>query len=107
MGIQHRMYIDKDGKTLTLEQFMPKFRDTEYRRVAWTRINQNCYVSTVWLGINHGYGNKDLIFESMVFIGPDAQECRRYETEAEAIKGHEEMVEEEKKTAGKRAMDVE
>lgn len=51
-------------------------------------------VSTVWLGIDHGFGltEKPIIFESMVFGGPLDETCRRYCTRDEAIAGHGELV---------------
>lgn len=53
-------------------------------------------VSTVFLGINHGYGEKDLWFESMFFATvldhPLDNDCERYETYQEALAGHEAMV---------------
>jgi hypothetical protein len=56
------------------------------------------WVSTVFLGLNHGFGGKrQLWFETTVFrLAPDgvsmwrAYDCDRYETRAEAIAGHEE-----------------
>lgn len=48
-------------------------------------------VSTVWLGLDHGFGNaKPLIFETMVFDrhGHDVYQAR-YSTEEEARIGHE------------------
>ena len=52
-------------------------------------------VSTVWIGINHGW-NPDrppLIFETMCFGGPFDGECARYSTEEEAEAGHRQTVE--------------
>jgi hypothetical protein len=51
-------------------------------------------VSTVWLGIDHGFGHSELpvIFETMVFGGKDNQYCQRYCTEEEAKAGHTQVV---------------
>lgn len=69
-------------------------------------------ISTVWLGLDHSFNGKPLIFESMVFKRPgmlarlkqrffpsrlfsrlgDSLEQDRYSTEAEAIAGHEVLV---------------
>jgi hypothetical protein len=50
-------------------------------------------ISTVWLGIDHQYGDGDpLLFETMVFDKKDEwNDCytARYSTWDEAVKGHE------------------
>lgn len=52
-------------------------------------------VSTVYLGIDHGFGlNGDhgpILWETMIF--PDAEVCERYRTYDEAMAGHRQMVE--------------
>jgi hypothetical protein len=62
------------------------------RVVAKTDIGGGNFVSTVFLGMNHGFGKKDLWFETMVFGGPYSEEMKRYETLAEARIGHKAMV---------------
>ena len=51
------------------------------------------YISTVFLGLNHGFGGHDKWFETMVFARdrePTEDEYqKRYETYDEAIAGHE------------------
>lgn len=54
------------------------------------------WVSTIWLFFDHGFGAGDPVrFETMVFKGGDMSglECRRYTTEAAALAGHAELVE--------------
>jgi hypothetical protein len=65
----------------------------EDRRVALTQIAPSVRVSTVFLALDHGWGGKRLWFETMVFSGPLADECERYETWDEAETGHAAMVE--------------
>lgn len=49
-------------------------------------------VSTVFLGINHAFGDEPpLLWETMVF--PAADLCGRYRTYGEAIAGHKQAVE--------------
>ena len=49
-------------------------------------------VSTVFLGLNHSYGDgPPLLFETLVFDGPLDGEMDRYSTWAEAEAGHEAM----------------
>ena len=46
-------------------------------------------VSTVFLGVNHNYGDgPPLVFETMVFGGPHDGYCERYSTWEEAEEGH-------------------
>jgi hypothetical protein len=63
------------------------------RRVALTVITPKCNVSTVFLGMNYNFGDGyPILFETMVFGGPMDQETERYETWAQAERGHAEMV---------------
>lgn len=51
-------------------------------------------VSTVFLGLNHSFGEgPPLLFETLVFKGPLADEMDRYSTWEEAERGHATMVE--------------
>lgn len=52
-------------------------------------------ISTVFLGLNHNYfGDKPILFETMIFVGGHGGDMRRYSTWDEAIIGHWKMVEE-------------
>lgn len=57
-------------------------------RVGWTEIR--CIeVSTVFLGMDHGWGDgPPILFETMVFGGPWDSDCERYCTWVEAEAGH-------------------
>jgi hypothetical protein len=69
------------------------FGDTAKRRLARTEIGGGVFVSTVFLGTDHGWGSgKPVLWETMVFGGPLNEEQVRYHTRAEALAGHEEMV---------------
>lgn len=77
------------------KKFERKLSDPDYKRVAWTRLWWGGCVSTIWLGLDHGFGNsKSMIFGSMLFGGEDNNSLQRYSTEHEALKGHKEMVKE-------------
>jgi hypothetical protein len=67
----------------------------EMARVEWTRISPTCFVSTVWLGLDHNWSREGppIIFETMTFGGRYDQEQMRYATEDQAQKGHREAVE--------------
>lgn len=94
--------------------------DREYSRVAWDELPGGGYLSTVWLGLDHGFGGPPLIFETMAFDDrieemsllpfsertqkyrpsrefPDPEtgemtEQLRYRTEEEAAAAHHEIV---------------
>jgi hypothetical protein len=52
-------------------------------------------VSTVFLGLDHGFGFEGpLWFETMIFGGPLDQSQRRYGTWKDAVEGHATAVEE-------------
>jgi len=76
------------------------FQDSEKRIVARTEIG-NITVSTVFLGVDHGWGprSEGLVFETMVF-GYDGNEhmTTRYRTWEEAENGHNKIVGEIERT---------
>jgi len=84
-----------------LIEWAQKF-ETMNRRVAETFVGRIRYavmggprpvrVSTVFLGIDHGFGGKPMWFETMVFGGKLNQEQDRYETWDKAVAGHKAMV---------------
>lgn len=50
-------------------------------------------ISTVFLVCDHGWGDgPPILWETMVFGGPDDLECRRYRSRDDAIAGHTEVV---------------
>src|SRR5262245_20305996 len=61
----------------------------ETRRVAFDRVDR-AEISTVFLVHNHNFPGrgKPLLFETMVFGGPNNGWCRRYTTWDEAERGH-------------------
>ena len=90
-------YYDKDGSPITdVLAWAEKFEDRGYKRVAHTTLPDGKQVSTVWLGLDHGWGTgPPLIFETMVFPPDSWVECDgvRYSTLAGAEAGHVAMVE--------------
>lgn len=82
-------YYDRQGNPLTMWEWAEKFEDLDYKIVQQDKFN-GVLVSTVWLGLNHNWGQgKPLIFETMVFTEGMAEEYQeRYCTEEEARKGH-------------------
>jgi len=81
-------YFDKDGKAITAAEWGRLFRDFEYKRIAYDEQGE-AGVSTIWLGLNHNWGEgAPLIFETMVFGGEHNEDQWRYETLDQAIAGH-------------------
>ena len=96
------LWYGRDGQPITVQEWEESFRDNS---VAKTTLNipghdTTVLISTVWLGLDHSLGNSErpLIFESMCFFSEDGdydwlgELCERYSTEAEALAGHEAMV---------------
>ena len=67
--------------------------ETAERRVAKTVISDEVNVSTVFLGLDHSFGEgSPLLFETMIFGGEHDQYQDRYETWEQAEAGHEKAV---------------
>lgn len=78
-------YYRRDGSGPV--EFTPELMKD--KRVAYDELDNGNSVSTVFLGLNHQYGDgPPLIFETMVFGGKYDQDMERYATEAQAIEGH-------------------
>ena len=62
------------------------------RRVAREKVVPGVDVSTVFLGLDHGYGDgPPILYETMVFGGTLDGEQDRYATREQALAGHEAM----------------
>lgn len=85
---------DRQGRRITREEWGELWHE-DYRRVGEWHGEGGISVSTVWLGIDHGFGGELEIFETMIF-GPDPypynQVLTRYRTEDEAREGHDRTV---------------
>jgi hypothetical protein len=67
--------------------------ETADRAVKKTTLSGNVLVSTVFLGLDHQWGDgPPLLFETMVFGGKHAQDQWRYPTWDEATEGHDTVV---------------
>jgi hypothetical protein len=88
------LWFDRQGRPISSEECMVLFSRDEYRQVAHTDLGDKGNISTVWLGIDHGFGmgQQPVIFETMVFGGPHTDWQERYRTEAEALAGHARIV---------------
>lgn len=96
--IGHQHYILNDANVAVPVDLMTWAKwyevNHERRRVAREEFADGVVVSTVFLGLDHSWGDGPrLIFETMVFGGPLDQETYRYATWAQAEAGHAVMVE--------------
>lgn len=78
--------------------FFDKWKLQDILKVKMGDKDVDVLVSTVYLEINHGFLDKDLWYETMVFVeyieGNMQSRCiNRYETEEQAIAGHNETLE--------------
>lgn len=68
------------------------------RRIARTELPSGILISTVFLGLDHNFGDEPpILFETMAFAHGNVSEdlCQqRYNTYDEAIEGHNKVVEE-------------
>jgi len=98
-------WYDRQGNRISVAEWGRLHDDLDYVRLGTTEIGPYV-VSTVWLGLDHGFGGgPPVIFETMVFTRsawnddrsvPDHEplfdlDCVRYSTEHQALIGHEEM----------------
>lgn len=62
------MYYNKEGKEITLEEWSKTYEYDD--RVLYQEHVNGFFVSTVFLGLDHSFGDSDkpLIYETMVFI---------------------------------------
>lgn len=85
-------YYDRQGNPITFKEWVEQFERTADKVVEQTQTD-NGFVSTVWLGLSHQFGDgPPLIFETLVFEGTMDGEMDRYSTEEQARAGHAEMV---------------
>ena len=94
------LYYKRDGTPYEEgeeQQFYKDFVNWDLRQVALDLIG-NIRISTVWLGMDHGFLlEKPIIFETMVFSHPKSgygDWCERYCTEDEALAGHYKILQE-------------
>lgn len=89
-----QLYYDWNGQPISMERFAVLW--CEPRHVAQTDLGPLGHVSTVWLGLDHGFsfvdGGPPVIFETMIFGGPLDQYQERYCTVQQAMNGHDFMV---------------
>jgi hypothetical protein len=91
---REKRYYGLDGEPITQDQWMARFEDIDGRRLARTEIDEDISVSTVWLGLDHSFGDgPPLFFETVIFGGSLDQDLWRYPTREAALEGHARAVE--------------
>ena len=85
-------YYDREGRLIFLEEWLSLTASRSYCILRRTKLSEDSYLSTVWIGIDHGALGGDyppFIFETMVLGGPNDGLTARYRTEKEAFDGHD------------------
>lgn len=92
-------FIGRDGWPISARAYLRHREDANYSTVAcdWYK---SVMVSTVWLGKLWPDGFSNFLFETMVFVNGKDEHQRRYRTEAEARRGHAQMLEQVKRDVG-------
>lgn len=76
-----------DGKRCVRTDDVTKAFNVENKVVAKDEIN-GVRISTVFLGMDHGFHGEPLLFETMIFGGEHDMYQERYSTYDQAEKGH-------------------
>lgn len=83
----YRLLPDHSTAPCDLWTWAEEFESRD-REVAFDRVG-DIYVSTVFLGLDHAFGDGEpLLFETMIFGGPLDEYTRRYATWEQAEEGH-------------------
>lgn len=83
------LYYDMKGRPVSRDEWSELFNDSRRQLAATTLADGDVSVSTVWMGLDVGMGDRALIFETMVFGGPNDGGQLRYDNAPEALVGHE------------------
>jgi hypothetical protein len=90
--MSERYVLNAKGKPVPepdLIKWAEWFEEGANRQLAEDKVRDGVTVSTVFLGLNHNFGNGvPLLWETMIFGGPEDQYQERYATREEALAGH-------------------
>ena len=87
-------FFDHEGEPISHEQWLALLADDGGRQVAHDVLDDGVEVSTVWLGLDYGFGHtaRPLVYETVIFGGPLEGRGARYATREEALAGHAQAV---------------
>lgn len=96
ISMSDKFILDESGNPVpakSLAEWGEWFETAGEKRVVDRTETLNGRVSTVFLGLDHSYGEgPPLLYETMVFDGPIHEETERYSTRQQAEAGHLAMV---------------
>lgn len=93
VGDRHYVFIDKKIRQVSWLEWAKWFEEVGNRRVAKTNLSNGICISTVFLGLDHQFGQgPPILFETMVFRGQFDGWRWRYCTYKESIIGHKRVV---------------
>lgn len=102
MGYLGYYILDEDGNPIPEPDVLAWGRwvqeNLDRKIIEQTRIPGDVLVSTVFLGIDHGFGfgwddvPAPVLWETMIFGGPHDMYQKRYVSHAQAVEGHGEAV---------------
>jgi hypothetical protein len=86
-----RYILDAEGNPVPEPDLLTwgKWLETADRQLAKDQLPNGVTVSTVFLGLDHSFfGGPPMLWESMIFGGPEDQYQERYASREEALAGH-------------------
>jgi hypothetical protein len=96
----NKYILDKEGKPVLCDDIMKWgewFEKKGNRIVQQDRLSKDVFVSTVFLGLDFSFDEKEPeLFETMVFHKDEGGEAFHYATNEEALKGHNKILNDEK-----------
>ena len=97
--MEHYILVNGKIREVSLFEFAIWFEDTNNRRIDYTTINDDVFVSTIFLGLDMNFTPKEkwktippILFETMVMGGKFSDRGWRYSTFSQAKRGHWEIV---------------
>lgn len=87
------LLIGTDVFPCTVHEWAAAFSNRRHRIIKRTTLNDGTFISTVFLGLNHAFGEGEpILFETLVFNGEHEGYMERYSTYEQAERGHEETI---------------
>lgn len=95
MGILDKYILNAEGNVRREPDLLKwaQWFETAERHIGLDRLPNGTKVSTVFLGTDHNFeGGTPILWETMIFGGPEDQYQKRYATREEALIGHAKAV---------------